>query len=126
MEHNPIDWPLCIKLAAGKENLAKDLLDEFMGQLSTAQQQINSAYDNDDTQLLALIHKLHGASCYCGVPSLKASAAALELALKTLANPELNDLMQSFNQASVALIQAYQKQTFFQLFSEDAVAVPKT
>ena len=55
--------------------LLKELPKEFSA-IKTAKQ------NHDLPELLKLIHKLHGAVCYCNLPDLRKTLAALESALK--------------------------------------------
>jgi two-component system sensor histidine kinase BarA len=84
--------------AAGKADLAQEMLQLLVQSLPQAEQQIEQALtDNDQQLLLHALHKLHGACCYTGVPRLKNLLEALEtqlkkgVAIKSLA-PELSEL----------------------------------
>lgn len=73
-----------IRLAAGKRDLAEELFSMLLEQLSTDQAAIRKAWAlNDREQLLDAVHKLHGATRYCGVPELREAAETFETALKT-------------------------------------------
>lgn len=93
-----IDWKIALQRAAGKPALAKDMLNMLLTGLPETQQQLSDAIHADNAeQLLQLIHKLHGACCYTGVPGLKNLAETLETQLKTGATlqqlePELFEL----------------------------------
>ncbi|QJX03166.1 hypothetical protein HML84_21250 [Alcanivorax sp. IO_7] len=53
---------------------------------------INALAEGDDREaLLERVHKLHGATRYCGTPRLEAAARALEEALKLEAGDEVLD-----------------------------------
>mgnify|MGYP003137674897 FL=1 len=81
---NLIDWQMSLQRAGGKPGLAKDMLQMLLTSLPQTQQALNVAIAaNDNEQLLQLIHKLHGACCYTGVPALKNLAETLETQLKT-------------------------------------------
>lgn len=86
-----IDWPLAIRQAANKEDLAKDLLTmllAFMPQVTDRVQAILAGTDDDD--ILNLIHKFHG-SCACsGVPRLKQLCMTIEQQLRQ--QTDLQDL----------------------------------
>ncbi len=59
--------------------------------------QIKQAHQSRDyPQLQKLVHKLHGAICYCGVPRLKSAITTLETALKTNKIAELPELCAQF------------------------------
>lgn len=77
----PIDWALSLKLVSEKPNLAKEMLLGLMDNLSSDQEKINQAYQEQQYgKLREHVHKLHGACCYCGVPHLKQVANDLEKA----------------------------------------------
>jgi len=78
-----IDWPLSLKMANQKLDLAQTMLSMLVNSIPEAKIQIHAA--NDDGELALLlerVHKFHGATCYVGVPQLKQLAHDLETALK--------------------------------------------
>ena len=78
-----IDWALSLRMANGKQELASDLLTMLIANIPIARAQIAKAYaERNQPAMLDHVHKFHGATCYCGVPRLKAAAATLETALK--------------------------------------------
>lgn len=79
-----IDWKLCLKLANNKEDLANEMLAMFMAELPSTKSTIKKAFQDKKHELLYQhIHKLHGATCYCGFPKLKTLVSDTETALKT-------------------------------------------
>jgi two-component system, NarL family, sensor histidine kinase BarA len=85
-----IDWPLCLELAAGKEAVAKEILQAFLVELDTSEQAIQAAFAAEDfAELKHQVHRLHGACCYCGVPPLKLAAKTLEASLNAHEASEL-------------------------------------
>lgn len=78
-----VDFKLGIKLAAGKEKLARELFQMLLTSLEKEQPAIQLDYQNlDHDSMLQKVHKLHGATRYCGVPALQAATAELEATLK--------------------------------------------
>lgn len=78
-----IDWPLALKRAGNKEELAKEMLEGLAKSLPKTRVQISEAITSlDNEQLKTLIHKLNGACCYSGVPSLDKVANQIETSLK--------------------------------------------
>ena len=72
-----------LRLAAGKADLARDMLQMLLDGLPEDSQHISAARERgDQAELLEIIHKLHGASRYCGVPQLRACCQAAESRLK--------------------------------------------
>jgi two-component system sensor histidine kinase BarA len=79
-----LDWSLALTRAAGKQDLAVEMftmLVKSMPDLSVAIKQHYS--DGNVDELLAAIHKFHGACCYTGVPTLKQLAEIIESGLKS-------------------------------------------
>ncbi|TQV71572.1 response regulator [Aliikangiella marina] len=80
----PIDWQLSLKAANQKQDLAKDMLSMLIKSFAQAKIDISQAYqEKDSEELTKHVHKLHGATAYCGVPILKEVAAEYETHLKT-------------------------------------------
>lgn len=78
-----IDWDLSIKLAGNKKDLAEDMLNLLVKNLSEDVSTIKKCHPIDDYQeLLRRVHRLHGALCYCGLPRLKSVITRLETDLK--------------------------------------------
>lgn len=74
-----VDWELALKLAGGKEDLAQDLFERLKKSLGDDKIKINQAFETRNLEALRdQVHRVHGASCYCGVPRLKQAAHTLE------------------------------------------------
>jgi two-component system sensor histidine kinase BarA len=72
-----------LKLAAGKADLAADMLSMLLGSLENDRSTLQQARANNAREvLLERIHRLHGATRYCGVPQLRASCQHCESLLK--------------------------------------------
>ncbi|MFT5294435.1 MAG: two-component system sensor histidine kinase BarA [Colwellia sp.] len=79
-----IDWPLALKRAGNKEELAKEMLKGLVQSLPETKINISEALTSQDVeQLKMLIHKLNGACCYSGVPSLGRVTHQIETDLKS-------------------------------------------
>ncbi len=79
-----IDIPRAIQLAANKADLAKDLFQMLMDSLPDARAKIEQGSANQDReQLLHEVHRLHGATRYCGVPALQAACQGAERIIKS-------------------------------------------
>lgn len=77
------DWQQAVDKANGNESIANDMFYDFLGQLPEAFQAIKKAADgNDWKEMQAQVHRLHGASCYTGVPKLQYLCAECEKLLK--------------------------------------------
>ena len=78
-----VDWKLSLKAANNKTDLAKDMLTMLVASFDDAKQKITTAFSQKNTQeLIQQVHKLHGATAYCGVPRLKQLAYDYETHLK--------------------------------------------
>lgn len=73
-----------LRLAAGKAQLATDMLAMLLESLDKEEQKIREAFESGHMEnLLARVHYLHGATRYCGVPRLRARSADMESAIKS-------------------------------------------
>ena len=78
-----VDWNLSLQMANQKPDLAKTMLQMLIKSLPESQQMIRQSYEDGDLKTLqSHVHKLHGATCYVGVPVLKQRAHELETAIK--------------------------------------------
>ncbi|MGR5153845.1 two-component sensor histidine kinase BarA [Photobacterium swingsii] len=96
------DWELALKQAAGKEDLAKDMLQMLLDFMPEVEMLVNEALDGKEIELWPSIHKLHGSCAYSGVPRLKALCHTIETQLKANATqddiePELFELIDEMN-----------------------------
>ncbi|KPB67148.1 Response regulator, sensor histidine kinase component GacS [Pseudomonas amygdali pv. myricae] len=72
-----------LRLAAGKADLAADMLAMLLASLAADREAIRVARANQDIQaLIERIHRLHGATRYCGVPQLRTACQRAETLLK--------------------------------------------
>ena len=72
-----------MQLAAGNADLASDMLNMLLDGLPEDSRNIRAAQQRgDQAELHEIIHKLHGASRYCGVPQLRSYCQAAETSLK--------------------------------------------
>jgi two-component system, NarL family, sensor histidine kinase BarA len=78
-----LDWTLALQRAGGKLDLAKEMLWMLVQSLPESLTLIQQAMQKKDAeQLLQHIHKLHGASCYTGLPVFKQLTELIETELK--------------------------------------------
>lgn len=79
-----VDWEESLRLAAGKTDLARDMLLMLLSNLEQDKTRIMDACENNRMEaLLGYVHYLHGATRYCGVPALREAAHELETHIKT-------------------------------------------
>ncbi|MCK7551209.1 ATP-binding protein [Marinobacter goseongensis] len=83
LQHDCVSVEESIQLAAGKADLAEELFSMLLEQLPADVEKIHQQWAKGDLeQVLECVHKLHGATRYCGVPELRAAANQLETGLK--------------------------------------------
>jgi len=100
------DRTLSLKLADGKSELARDMLKMLLKELPSSKNSINQAFAAQDiNNLKHHVHKLHGATCYIGVPKLKQCSHDFEQALK---NGEEESWPQRLSELNAA-IEAFQE-----------------
>ncbi|UCJ16329.1 response regulator [Pseudomonas sp. MM211] len=90
-----------LRLAAGKADLAAEMLSMLLAGLPGDLQAIRQARaEGDRNALIERIHRLHGATRYCGVPQLRAACQHSETQLKQdqpIRNSGLDELEQAIN-----------------------------
>ena len=80
---NVLDAEEGLRLAAGKADLAADMLSMLLAGLPGDRQAIRQARNSGErTALIERVHRLHGATRYCGVPQLRAACQRSETLLK--------------------------------------------
>lgn len=78
-----VDLVSGLEKASGKLGLARDMFSMLMDTLENDQSQINELYQQGDYKaLLEQVHRLHGATHYCGVPRVQQTAMHTESLLK--------------------------------------------
>ncbi|MCG7529874.1 two-component sensor histidine kinase BarA [Psychrobium sp. MM17-31] len=98
-ENPHVSWQASLAQAMGKKDLAIEMLQMLIDSIPATISSIESAVSNQDSkELLRVIHKLHGACCYTGVPQLKDLAHSIETALKQQATlsdmePEILEIL---------------------------------
>jgi two-component system sensor histidine kinase BarA len=107
------DPELARRRAGGRDHLADEMLKMLLDSLETDRPAISAAFDRDDNDdLLERVHKLHGATRYCGTPRLEQSARQLEEALKTGSDrASLGPLVSALCDEICALEQLWQDQS---------------
>ncbi len=105
-----VDMELGYKLANNKIDLAEEMLSMLYDSLLNDLKSISeSLIDNDFEQLYDIVHKLHGASKYTGVPHLQKAALAMERALKKQQLKEAERLADNLIQEINRVIDWYRK-----------------
>ena len=78
-----LDWDECLKLSAGKRDLALDILKMLIDGVPSSKEKLSKSLNEYNLPaLLAHTHYLHGATRYCGVPNLRYLTRQLEVVIK--------------------------------------------
>lgn len=78
-----LNWELCLTQANQKTDLALDMLKMLVVSLPSTTEHIKRALEElNQKSMLSSVHKLHGACCYCGVPTTQKLCQAIESSLK--------------------------------------------
>ncbi|UVE16625.1 ATP-binding protein [Pseudomonas sp. LS44] len=92
-----------LRLAAGKADLAADMLSMLLAGLPADRQAIKQARAaGERLALIERVHRLHGATRYCGVPQLRAACQRSETLLKQ-SDPAANLALDELDSAIVRL-----------------------
>ena len=92
-----------LRLAAGKADLAIDMLAMLLASLEADRDAIRQAREaRDNNALIERVHRLHGATRYCGVPQLRAACQRSETLLKQ-ASPNAVAALDELDQAITRL-----------------------
>ena len=100
-----------LRLAAGKADLAADMLAMLLASLAADRQAIRLARErNDRTTLIERVHRLHGATRYCGVPQLRGACQRAETLLKQN-DPQAGAALEDLDHAIGELTRATESHT---------------
>ncbi|WDL81890.1 two-component sensor histidine kinase BarA [Aeromonas bestiarum] len=100
-----IDWSLAVRQAAGKQDLAKEMLTMLMASFDEVDPVLEAALAGqvEDAEVLAQLHRLNGGCAYSGVPGLQRLLSQLEQQLRdgvsvSELEPELLELQDAMEQ----------------------------
>ena len=97
-----IDWSLCLKRLSGNEALAIEFLAKFVEELKENRIEFMQKFHSADLRgIEQLAHKVHGACCFCGVPTLQLNIATLEKMAKNAQN--IDELKELINNVIVSI-----------------------
>ena len=108
IDHRTLNWALCISQANDKPALAQEMLQMLVNTIPDTRADIEAALEQrQQPRLLSIIHKLHGACCYSGVPTLQQLCQTVESALKHGAalsdmEPEILELLDELTKVESA------------------------
>lgn len=95
------DAAYAMRLANNKVDLAIDMFNMLLDSLTDDLQGIESMWKNHQQEpLLQHIHKIHGATRYCGIPCLMNTLEKLETALK---NSEMDECEELYNKTITSI-----------------------
>lgn len=95
---------LALRHANDNVELAIDMFSMLLEPMTEDMQRIMEAWEEENFDaLLELVHKMHGASCYCGVPNLQQALQEFEVALKSGHFNQWPDLMRNLVESSAKL-----------------------
>ena len=105
-----INWPSCVQKVSGNQALATEFLARFVEELTLNRADFVQLMQNNEVKALErAAHKLLGACCFCGVPSLQNHVAHLEtLAIKAQHTDELKTAFAELIQSIDAVIEEYE------------------
>jgi two-component system sensor histidine kinase BarA len=93
-----LDYASSLKLAAGNESLLRQILQILRRDIPEQRQHLRDAFDRLDCDRLgALAHKLHGVTCYAGLPRLRRVVIAFQQQLGTQAPDSLAALVEELD-----------------------------
>lgn len=78
-----LDWQLALRRAAGKTDLARDMLQMLLDFLPEVRNKVEEQLVGKPGRLVDLIHKLHGSCGYSGVPRMKNLCQLIEQQLRS-------------------------------------------
>jgi two-component system sensor histidine kinase BarA len=114
-ELHTLNWELCLSQASQKPDLALEMLQMLVDSIPSTIATIELALQQQDqAQMLQAVHKLHGASCYCGVPTTQKLCQEIESALKHKTStselePEILELLDELTKVESAATQVLEQ-----------------
>lgn len=111
-----LDRALGLRRTGGRENLADDLFSMLLTSLERDAPGISAVAESGDRDaLLERVHKLHGATRYCGTPRLEQSARELEVAIKRQADGDRLDALVAVLLAEIENVRRLENKSLYDL-----------
>ncbi len=107
-----IDWQLCVQKVSGNQVLAEEFLAQFVIELRKNREEfIHLMHQQEVKKLGEAAHKLHGACCFSGVPTLQKKVIQVEkLAARFASIDELTIPFTELIESIDAVITEYENQ----------------
>lgn len=87
------DFKLSLKLSQNNKTIMFKILEILVKDIPSLQLQLKAAaVQNDKERLSAILHKLHGITCYISLPKLKTQVSSLQQLLTTCSNRQQQDI----------------------------------
>lgn len=120
-----IDWPLCIQKLAGNQSLAREFLARFVQELPINRHEFLQLLDNQDIPgIERAAHKLHGACCFCGVPTLQKHVIHLEQLARQAHNiDELQKAITYLIESIDAILEDYKNKYVIERIFEEKICL---
>ena len=111
-KHAAIDWQLCVQKVSGNQELAEEFLRQFVEELHKNREEfIQLMHQKNIKKLGEAAHKLHGACCFSGVPTLQKNVIQVEkMAAGSASIEELEIPFAELIQSIDAVISEYENQ----------------
>ncbi|MGZ9899063.1 two-component sensor histidine kinase BarA [Shewanella gaetbuli] len=110
-----LNWELCLTQANQKPTLALEMLKLLVDSIPDTINNIQLALEKEDNEsMLQAVHKLHGASCYSGVPTTQKLCQEIESSLKqkiqiSELEPEILELLDELTKVESAATQVLEQ-----------------
>ena len=110
-QSDAVDWQKALQASNHNEQIAAEMLRDFLLQLPAMQREIvELAHQHQYQALQQAVHRLHGVCCYTGVPALQNLCNELETLLKKGYLQHALDLIPEFNgECQAVLMQGHQQ-----------------
>ncbi len=114
----PVSISASLELAKGKSDLAKDMLEMLLASLNDELAALKLRWEDKEYDAFhEIVHRIHGGACYCGVPALLATSAALDKTLKDRRFDECGDQFDALENACQELIVWHEQHDLNEIFN---------
>ena len=101
------DLGLSLSIVNNKVEIAREMLTMLIDSLESEKKLIKHHFQEQELEkLIHVVHRIHGASKYCGTPELTKHANFLETHLKELGLEEVDEVLNDFTHAIENLLEA--------------------